>query len=135
MERGFSKIAWIATIAALVMLAGAIRNELLGPRIRAFPIRTDDPFTIRFAVFNPAFLLTFRDIDMTCRPLRLEGHGKDGRAWTATAKSFPLNVGIDLGPRMAYDYTCPIETGIPPEQVNHVEVQIATRYSRFDGRA
>ena len=135
MGRRIPKLAWIAGIAVLVMLAGAVRNELLGPRIRAFPIRTDDPFTIRFGIFNPAFTLTFRDIDMTCLPLRIEGHGKDGRAWDATGQPFPLNVSVDLGPRMAYEYTCPIKSSAAPGRVTHVEAKIAIRYTRFGHRA
>jgi hypothetical protein len=133
MGYGFRKIYWLAII--VVIAVGAVRNELLGPRIHAVPRRNDDPFTIRFAVFNPAFTLTFRDLDMTCLPLRIEGHGKDGRAWNAAGQPFPLNVNVDLGPRMAYEYTCPIKSKASPEAVNRVEAQIATRYTRFGHRA
>ena len=129
------KIVWLAAIAVLVMLGGAVRNELLGPGIRAFPIRTDDPFTIRFGIVNPAFTLTFRDVDMTCLPLRIEGKSKDGRVWEATGQPFPLNVSVDLGPRMAYYYTCPIKSSAQPALVSHVEVKIAIRYTRFGHRA
>ncbi|HWF63552.1 MAG TPA: hypothetical protein VN685_02950 [Rhizomicrobium sp.] len=135
MGYGFRKIHWLAIIAVIAVAAGAVRNELLGPRIHAVPRRNDDPFTIRFAVFNPAFTLTFRDIDMTCLPRRIEGHGKDGRAWDAAGQPFPLNVSIDLAPRMAYEYTCPIKSSASPQQVSRVEVQIITRYTRFGHRA
>ena len=135
MGRRIPKFVWIVAIAALVMLAGAVRNELLGPRIRAVPIRNDDPFTIRFAIFNPAFALTFRNVDMTCQPLRIEGHDKEGRAWEAAAAPFPLNVDIDLRPRMAFEYTCPVTSSAAPQAVTRVEAQIAIRYTRFGHRA
>ena len=48
--------------------------------------------TIRFAVFNPAFTVTLKNIDMTCMPLALDGHSKDGRSWTAKSANFPLNM-------------------------------------------
>jgi hypothetical protein len=86
----------LLVVAAFLLIAGgAVHNELLGPVIRADPIRADDPLTIRFAIFNPAFTVTLRNVDMSCVPLDLSGHGKDGHAWAARAQPFPLNMDID----------------------------------------
>jgi hypothetical protein len=126
--------AILLAAAAFVLLAGgAIHNELLGPVIRADPIRADDPLTIRFVLFNPAFTVTLKNVDMTCVPLSLKGHGKDGRAWTAQGQPFPLDVDIDVGPRMAFEYTCPI-TATAPGAIDSVTAQIAVRFSRLGRR-
>jgi hypothetical protein len=125
----------LLVVAAFLLIAGgAIHNELLGPVIRADPIRADDPLTIRFILFNPAFTVTLRNVDMNCVPLSLGGHGKDGRAWTAHAQLFPLNVDMDVGPRGAFEYTCPIKDTGFPGAVTDVTAQIAIRYTRFGRR-
>jgi hypothetical protein len=129
----FKRILLVAA-AFLLIAAGAVHNELLGPVIHADPIRADDPLTIRFVLFNPAFTATLRNVDMICVPQSLSGHGKDGRAWTAHAQPFPLNVDIDVGPRMAFEYTCPIEDTGFPGVVTNVTAQIAIRYTRFGRR-
>jgi len=129
----FKRILLVAA-AFLLVAGGAIHNELLGPVIRADPIRADDPLTIRFAIFNPAFTVTLRNVDMNCVPLSLSGHDKDGRAWTARGQPFPLNVDIDIGPRMAFEYTCPIKSGPLPGAVDNVTAQIAIRYTRLGRR-
>ncbi|HEX4371002.1 MAG TPA: hypothetical protein VH019_06620 [Rhizomicrobium sp.] len=118
----------------IALAAGAIHNELLGPVIHADPIRADDPLTIRFVLFNPAFTVTLRNVDMNCVPLSLNGRGKDGRAWTAHGQPFPLNVDIDIGPRAAFEYTCPIQDSGFPGAVTTVMAQIAIRYTRFGRR-
>jgi hypothetical protein len=124
----------LAVVVLITIAAGAIHNELLGPEIRADPIRADDPLTIRFVLFNPAFTVALKNVDMACVPLSLNGHGKDGRAWTAHGQTFPLNVDIDVGPRAAFEYTCPIkDTGFPGAATN-VTAQIAIRYTRFGHR-
>jgi hypothetical protein len=135
---GPSKQYWkryiFAAAVAIAIAAGAIHNELLGPVFRADPIRADDPLTIRFAIFNPAFTVTLRNVDMNCVPLSLSGHGKDGRAWTAHGQVFPLNVDIDIGPRAAFEYTCPIKASGFPGVVTDVTAQIAIRYTRLGRR-
>lgn len=128
-----SKKSILILAALIAVVAGAVHNELLGPRIRAVPIRADDPMTVRFAIFNPAFTVTLKDVDMTCVPLTIQGHGKDGRAWTAKGQPFPLDVDIDLGPRMAFEYTCPINDNVSGK-VDKMEVQVAVRYTRFGRR-
>jgi hypothetical protein len=88
---------------------------------------------LRFAIVNTAFTVTAKDVDITCLPARLEGHGADGRRWTAQGMAFPLNVAIDLPPRASFEYTCPIETTAgPPDKV---EADIEVRYTRFGRRA
>ena len=129
----FKRILLVAA-AFLLIAAGAVHNELLGPVIRADPIRADDPLTIRFVLFNPAFTVTLRNVDLNCVPLSLSGRGKDGRAWTAHGQSFPLNVDVDIGPRAAFEYTCPIKDTGFPGAVTHVTAEIATRYTRFGRR-
>jgi hypothetical protein len=129
----FKRILLVAA-AFLVIAGGAVHNELLGPAIHADPIRADDPLTIRFVLFNPAFTVTLKNVDMNCVPLSLSGHGKDGHAWTAPGQSFPLNVDIDVGPRMAFEYTCPIKAADLPGPVNNVTARIAIRYTRFGRR-
>ena len=124
----------LAAAVVIVVAAGAIHNELLGPVIRADPIRADDPLTIRFVLFNPAFTVTLRNVDMNCVPLSLDGRGKSGHPWTARAQNFPLDVDIDIGPRMAFEYTCPIKSGPLPGAVDNVTAQIAIRYTRFGRR-
>jgi len=134
---GPSKQYWkryiFAAAVVIAIAAGAVHNELLGPVIRAVPIRADDPLTIRFAIFNPAFTVTLKNVDMSCVPLSLNGHGKNG-AWTARAQNFPLNMDIDIGPRMAFEYTCPIKATDLPGPVDSVTAQIAIRYTRFGHR-
>src|ERR1700744_2077918 len=100
----FKRILLVAA-AFLLIAGGAIHNELLGPVIHADPIRADDPLTIRFVLFNPAFTVTLKNVDMTCVPLSLSGRSKDGRAWTARGQSFPLNMDVDVLPRGAFEYT------------------------------
>lgn len=129
----FKRILLIAA-AFLLIAAGAVHNELLGPVINADPIRVDDPLTIRFVLFNPAFTVTLKNVDMACVPLSLSGHGKDGHAWTAHGQSFPLNVDIDVGPRAAFEYTCPIKDTGFPGAVTSVTAEIALRYTRFGRR-
>ena len=135
---GPSKQYWkryvLAAAAVLAIAAGAVHNELLGPVIHADPIRADDPLTIRFVLFNPAFTVTLRNVDMNCVPLSIGGHGKDGRAWTAHGQVFPLNVDIDIGPRAAFEYTCPIKDTGFPGAVTNVTAEIAIRYTRFGRR-
>jgi hypothetical protein len=128
------KIYLVAGLVAAMIVAGAIHNELLGPVIRADPIRADDPLTIRFAVFNPAFTLTLRNVDMTCLPQALIGHGKDGHAWKAPGQAFPLNVDLDVPPRMAFEYTCPIQDTGFPGPVDTASARIAIRYTRLGQR-
>jgi hypothetical protein len=123
-----------AAAIVIALAAGAVHNELLGPVIRADPIRADDPLTIRFVLFNPAFTATLKNVDMSCVPRSLSGHGKDGRAWTAHAQPFPLNVDIDVGPRAAFEYTCPIKDTGFPGTVTNVTAEIAIRYTRFGRR-
>ncbi|HUO01703.1 MAG TPA: hypothetical protein VMU31_02915 [Rhizomicrobium sp.] len=118
----------------ILVAAGAVHNELLGPVIRAVPIRADDPLTVRFAVFNPAFTVTLKNVDMTCMPLTLAGRGRNGQAWTAQGRPFPLNVDLDVGPRQAFEYTCPIDTAASPDSLDHVTADIAVRYTRFGRR-
>jgi hypothetical protein len=119
-------------VAALLILgAGAVGNELLGPVIRAVPIAAPDPLTICFAVFNPAFTVTLKNLDMVCRPLRLEGRDRNGKSWTARGQDFPLNVDIDVGPRMAFEYTCPIKDTGFTGTVDRVNARIALHYTRF----
>ena len=129
----FKRILLVAA-AFLLLVWGAVHNELLGPVIHADPIRADDPLTIRFVLFNPAFIVTLKNVDMTCVPLSLSGHGKDSRAWTAHAQPFPLNVDIDIGPRAAFEYTCPIKDTGFPGAITNVTAQIAIRYTRFGRR-
>jgi hypothetical protein len=129
----FKRILLVAA-AFLLIAAGAIHNELLGPVIHADPIRADDPLTIRFVLFNPAFTVALKNVDMNCLPLSLGGHGKDGRAWTAHGQPFPLNVDIDVSPRAAFEYTCPIKDTGFPGAVTNVTAQIAIRYTRFEHR-
>ena len=130
-RKRFKTILLVA--AALLLIAGgAIHNELLGPVIHADPIRAGDPLTIRFVLFNPAFTVTLENVDMRCVPLGLKGRGKD--AWTAHAQPFPLNMDIDVGPRMAFEYTCPIKDAGFPGAVTNVTAQIAVRYTRFGRR-
>lgn len=130
----FRKIHLAAGVIVIVVAAGAIHNELLGPVIRAVPIRANDPLTIRFAIFNPAFTVTLRNVDMTCVPQILTGHGKDGHAWKAPGQAFPLDVDLDVPPRMAFEYTCPIlDTGFPGP-VDAVSARIAIRYTRLGQR-
>jgi hypothetical protein len=125
----------LLVVAAFLLIAGgAVHNELLGPVIHAVPIRADDPLTIRFAIFNPAFTVTLKNVDMSCVPLNLSGHGKDGHAWAARAQPFPLNMDIDIGPRMAFEYTCPIKAAALPGSPDNVTAQIAIRYTRFGRR-
>jgi hypothetical protein len=133
-KRTYWKRYILAVVVLIAIAAGAIHNELLGPVIRADPIRADDPLTIRFVLFNPAFTVALRNVDMSCVPLSLSGHGKDGRAWTAHGQSFPLNVDIDVGPRAAFEYTCPIKDTGFPGAVTNVTAQIAMRYTRFGRR-
>ena len=127
----FRKRILLGVAALLILGAGAVRNELLGPVIRAVPIAAPDPLTIRFAVFNPAFKVTVKNLDMVCRPLALSGHGPDGKSWTAHGQDFPLNVDIDVGPRMAFEYTCPIKDTGFAGPVDRVNARIALRYTRF----
>lgn len=117
---------------ALAVVAGAIHNELQGLQIRAVPRPGADPLSLRFAIVNPAFTVTAKDVDITCLSARLTGHGGDGRRWTARAAPFPLNVNIDLTPRAAFEYTCPIETTAGPP--DRVEAGIEVRYTRFGHR-
>jgi len=132
-KRTYWKRYILAVVVLIAIAAGAIHNELLGPVIRADPIRADDPLTIRFVLFNPAFTVTLKNVDMNCVPLSLSGHGKNGHAWTAHGQSFPLNVDIDVGPRAAFEYTCPIKSAIEGS-VDNVRAQIAIRYTRFGRR-
>lgn len=129
----FKKSTLIVLAALIAIAAGAVHNEMLGPRVRADPIRADDPLTMRFAIFNPAFTVSLKNIDMTCVPLSIEGHDRSGHAWTAKAQSFPLDVDIDLGPRMAFEYTCPL-AATPARQIDRVRAQVAVRYTRFGHR-
>jgi hypothetical protein len=129
----FKRILLVAA-AFLLIAAGAVHNELLGPVIHADPIRADDPLTIRFVLFNPAFTVSLRNVDMNCMPLSLSGHGKGGRAWAAHAQPFPLNVDIDVGPRAAFEYTCSIKDTGFPGKVTNVTAEIAIRYTRFGRR-
>ena len=115
--------------ASIAVASGAVRNELLGPRIRAVPLPSADPFTLRFAVFNPAFTVLLKNIDMTCVPLDVQGRG-----WTADAPSFALDVDIDLGPRAEFEYTCPIKSSDAKGPVNRVEAKVAVQYTRFGQR-
>jgi hypothetical protein len=125
----------LLVVAAFLLIAGgAVHNELLGPVIHAVPIRADDPLTIRFAIFNPAFTVTLKNVDMSCVPLSLQGRGKDDHAWMARAQPFPLNMDIDIGPRMAFEYTCPIKDAGFPGAVTSVTAEIAIRYTRFGRR-
>jgi hypothetical protein len=133
-KRTYWKRYILAVVVLIAIAAGAIHNELLGPVIRADPIRADDPLTIRFVLFNPAFTVALKNVDMACVPLSLSGHGKDGHAWTAHGQSFPLNVDIDVGPRMAFEYTCPIKDTGFPGAVTNVTAEIAMRYTRFGRR-
>lgn len=129
------KQRYLLVAAALVALAGgAIHNELLGPVIRAVPIRADDPLTIRFAVFNPAFTVTLRNVDMICEPQSLMGRRKNGGSWKAQGQAFPLDVNLDIPPRMAFEYTCPIDDTGFPGPVDTVNARIALRYTRFGVR-
>jgi hypothetical protein len=128
----FKRILLVAA-AFLLIAAGAVHNELLGPVIHADPIRADDPLTIRFVLFNPAFTVSLRNVDMNCVPLSLSGH-KDGQAWTAHGQVFPLNVDIDVGPRAAFEYTCPIKDTGFPSRVTNVTAEITIRYTRFGRR-
>jgi hypothetical protein len=129
----FKRILLVAA-AFLLIAGGAVHNELLGPVIHADPIRADDPLTIRFVLFNPAFTVTLKNVDMICVPLSLSGRGKDGHAWVAHGQPFPLNVGIDVGPRAAFEYTCPIDGTGFPGTVTNVTAQIAIHYTRFGRR-
>jgi hypothetical protein len=133
-KRTYWKRYILAVVVLIAIAAGAIHNELLGPVIRADPIRADDPLTIRFVLFNPAFTVALKNVDMACVPLSLSGHGKDGQAWTAHGQSFPLNVDIDVGPRAAFEYTCPIKDTGFPGAVTNVTAEIAMRYTRFGRR-
>lgn len=130
---GFRPLTFFG-IAALVLIAGgALRNEWLGPQIRPVPVMSSDPLTLRFTIVNPAFLVRLKDIDMTCKPLRVGGHGARG-AWTAEAQDFPLDVDIDLGPRMAFEYTCPFKSAGIRGPIDRVEAEVALRYTRFGRR-
>jgi hypothetical protein len=129
----YRKRCIFAAALVVALAAGAVHNELLGPVIHADPIRANDPLTIRFVLFNPAFTVTLRNVDMSCVPLSLNGHGKNG-AWTAHGQPFPLDMDIDIGPRMAFEYTCPIEDTGFPGAVTNVTAQIAIRYTRFGRR-
>jgi len=135
MGRRIPKLAWLAAIVVIAVIAGAAHNELLGPVIRADPIPADDPLTIRFVLFNPAFTVTLRNVDMTCLPQSLSGYAKDGRAWIARGENFPLNVDLDVGPRMRYEYTCPINDAGFAGPVRRVTAKIAIAYTRFGRRA
>ena len=135
MGRRIPKLVWIVAIAMVAVAAGAAHNELLGPVIRADPIRADDPLTVRFVVFNPAFAITLHNVDMTCLPLSLSGHGRDGRTWNARGEDFPLNVDVDVGPRMRFEYTCPIANTGFAGPVARVTAKIAIAYTRFGHRA
>jgi hypothetical protein len=131
--RKFRATYGLAAIAAIAVMAGAVRNELLGPRIRAVPLASADPFTLRFEVSNPAFTVSVKDIDMTCLPLTIAGHDGEGRAWTAKGEPFPLDMDVDLGPRMAFEYTCPFKSSAK-DRVDQVEAKVAVRYTRFGRR-
>lgn len=129
----FKKRTLLVAAVLILIVAGAIHNEFLGPVIRAVPVRADDPLTIRFAIFNPAFTVTLKNVDMICVPLALKGHDKNGQAWTAKGASFPLDMDLDIGPRMAFEYTCPIKAALSGAP-DTVTARIATHYTRFGRR-
>ncbi|HKD47976.1 MAG TPA: hypothetical protein VKB67_09835 [Rhizomicrobium sp.] len=126
-RHGFWKL--VAAAAVIAVAGGAVHNELLGPRVRSVALPSADPFTLRFAVFNPAFTVTLKNIDMACIPLGVYGNG-----WMAKAQPFPLNVDIDLGPRAEFEYTCPIASSNVKGPVKRVEAKVAIQYARFGQR-
>jgi hypothetical protein len=135
----FSQRLLFGVAALFVLLAGAVHNELLGPVVRADPIRADDPLTVRFALFNPAFAVTLKNVDLICTPLRIEGQATNGQDWTAKGADFPLDVDIDVPPRATVEYTCPInkDPGAAPNfrgPIARVTAKIAVAYSRFGQR-
>jgi hypothetical protein len=130
--RRFRPIYLFGIAALAIIAAGAIRNELLGPLIRPVPVMSNDPLTLPFTVFNPAFLVTLKDIDMTCENFRLLGRAPS--PWSAGAEPFPLDVDIDLGPRMAFEYTCPIKSRGIKRAVDKVDARVGVRYTRFGRR-
>ena len=126
-------------IAALVLMAGAVREEFAPPRIADVPVPGDDPLTLRFAVANRGLLTTIADVDFTCVPDLVKGRDANGAPVRVHGAAFPMNVGIDLMPRASYQYTCPILGPIQgphlPARVDHIEAHVEMRYTRFGRRA
>jgi hypothetical protein len=123
-------------LAALIVVAGAAAaNEFAAPRIEAVPVPGDPPLTLRFAVSNPGWLLSIQNIDFSCVPDQVKGRDATGKAVRVHGAPFPLNVGIDLGPRDSFQYTCPIQGPHLPGQVDRIEAHVEMSYTRFGRRS
>jgi hypothetical protein len=126
----------LLAILALTMVAGAAAaNEFAAPRIEAVPVPGDPPLTLRFAVSNRGWLLSAQNIDFACVPDQVTGHDATGKTVRVHGAPFPLNVGIDLGPRESFQYTCPIQGPHLPADVSHIEAHVEMSFTRFGRRS
>ncbi|HXR94323.1 MAG TPA: hypothetical protein VN718_00485 [Rhizomicrobium sp.] len=127
---------WFLLAAILLVFAGGMAaNEFAAPLVRGVPVPGDDPFTLRFAVSNRGWLLALHDVDFTCVPDQVKGRSADGKNVRVHGAPFPLNVDVDLGPRDAFQYTCPIQGPHLPAQVDHIEAHVEMAYTRFGRRS
>jgi hypothetical protein len=122
-------------LVVIVVMGGALYNETLPPQIHSIPVPGDGPFTLRFSVSNPAFTTTMKDMDFTCVPLELHGRSPKGEKLTLRADPFALNVDIDLPPRAAFQYTCPIRNAGLAASIDSVDAKVSAAYTRFGHRS
>jgi hypothetical protein len=124
----------VAGALAAIVVIGALYNEARPPAIHAISMPHDDPGTLRFVISNPAFTITVKDVDLTCVPLESQTHtSKDGKP--AHAAPFVLNVDVDLPPRGAFEYTCPIKTEDFADAPGTLDAKIGVKYTKFGHRA
>ena len=122
-------------LAAALVIGGALYNESRPPSLHSIAMPGDDPFTLRFAISNPAFTITMKDVDLSCVPMEARGHPtKDGKP-ALHATPFALNVDVDLPPRGAYEYTCPIRIEGAADATGTLDAKIGATYTRLGYRA
>jgi|SRR6185503_1276806 len=129
------KLVLLAGLALAVVAGAAAANEFAAPRIEAVPVPGDAPLTLRFAVSNPGWLLAVQNVDFACVPDQVKGRDAKGDVTRVHGTPFPLNVGIDLGPRDSFQYTCPIQGLHLPTKVERIEAHVEMSYTRFGRRA
>jgi hypothetical protein len=113
---------WAVFLAAIIVVGGALYNEMRPPVIRTIPLPGDDAFTLRFSVSNPAFLTSMKNMDFSCVPLG------------SHAAPFALNVDIDLPPRAMLEYTCPLGNPGAVATTPPAGAKIRADYTRFSRR-
>ena len=125
------KLAALIFLAVCAFLGAAASNEFAPPRIETVPVPGDEPLTLRFSVTNRGYLSTFRDLNFTCVPDKIES--KDAKA--VSGASFPLNVDLDLGPGASFEYTCPLKAALAPDRVATIRAHVEAAYSHLGHQA